>query len=86
MRTFLIRYVLHDSHPEGWTVFIDALPVIVADTPKEALDIALEMAERDCAFHRRPTVVMVQPGDRSDPILVHEFAAPGVAIEAASQT
>ncbi|HVF34784.1 MAG TPA: hypothetical protein VND91_05620 [Candidatus Saccharimonadia bacterium] len=73
MRKFTIQFVSQESQPEGWTVFIDLLPVVVVDSPREALDIALEMAQRDCAFHRRPTVVMVQPGDSKPAILVQEY-------------
>ena len=75
MRTYRIQYVAIDTQPEGWTVFIDALPVIVVDSPREALALAVEMAERDCRASRRDTVVVVQPGGRQDPIPVQDFRA-----------
>ena len=75
IRTYRIQYVAIDSQPEGWTVFVDALPVIVVDSPKEALALALEMAERDCRASGRDTLVVVQPGGRQDPIRVQDFRA-----------
>ena len=75
MRTYRIEYIARDSQPEGWTVFVDALPVIVVDSPKEAVALALEMAERDWASNGWPTCVVVQPGGVQPLIHVQEFGS-----------
>ena len=76
LRIYKIQYVAIDSQPEGWTVFVDTLPVIVVDSPKEALALASEMAERDHVASGHVTLVVVQPGGHQDPIWVQDFGMP----------
>ena len=73
MRTYRIEYIARDSQPEGWTVFVDALPVIVVDSPKEAVALATEMAERDWVANGWATAVVVQPGGAQPLIHVQVF-------------
>lgn len=75
MRTYRIEYIARESQPEGWTVFVDALPVIVVDSPKEAVALAIEMAERDWTSSGCPTSVAVQPGGAQPSIHVQAFGA-----------
>ena len=75
MRTYRIEYIARESQPEGWTVFVDALPVIVVDSPKEAVALAVEMAERDWIANACPTAVVAQPGGAQPLIHVQEFGA-----------